>query len=116
MMSPRAYERLDELAHLKHGWLDGQGAVINEKARHTARSFITARASLADTMKIYPNEGGGVLIELLAGGWDMSLEFAADGSIDLYGIEVDGEDEMEPLTFADLDESLLAAFDAKVRH
>jgi hypothetical protein len=112
----RAYERLDELAHLKHGWLDGQGAVINEKARHTARSFITARASLADTMKIYPNEGGGVLIELLAGGWDMSLEFAADGSIDLYGIEVDGEDEMEPLTFADLDESLLAAFDAKVRH
>ncbi|WP_294394656.1 hypothetical protein [uncultured Sphingomonas sp.] len=112
----RSFERLEELGRLKQGWLDGHGAAIDETALRSAHQFITARVVLAGAMRIYPNEGAGVLIELEAGGWDMSLEFAANGSVELYGIEVNGDDEIEPESFADVGEQLLAAFDAKVRH
>lgn len=46
----------------------------------------------------------------------MSLEFASNGSVEIYGIEIDGADEMESLTFNSVGDELLAAFDGKVRH
>lgn len=112
----RASERLAEIGRLKAGWLDGEGAAIQNSALESAKQFIKSRVVLASSMNIYPNEGAGVLIEIAAGGWDMSLEFAPDGSVELYGIEVDGDDEMEPESFAEVGEQLLAAFDAKVQH
>lgn len=112
----RATERLAEIGRLQAGWLDGEGAAIQNSALESAQQFIKSRVVLASSMNIYPNEVAGVLIEIAAGGWDMSLEFAPDGSVELYGIEVDGDDEMEPELFAEVGEKLLAAFDAKVQH
>lgn len=112
----RSYERLNELSRMKAGWLDGEGSAIEEAALRLAQQFISKRAVLAGAMRIYPNEGAGVLIELATGGWDMSLEFAPNGSIEIYGIEIDGADEMEPQTFNGVSDELLAAFDGKVRH
>lgn len=112
----RSYERLNELSRMKAGWLDGEGSPIEEAALRSAQQFISKRAVLVGAMRIYPNEGAGVLIELESGGWDMSLEFAPNGSIEIYGIEVDGADEMEPQTFNGVSDELLAAFDGKVCH
>lgn len=110
----RSYERLAEIGRLQKGWLDGLGAEIDNSALKSAEQFVNARVVLAAAMRIYPNEPAGVLIELEAGGWDMSLEFAPDGSVELYGIEIDSDDEFEPKTFDGVGEPLLAAFDAKV--
>lgn len=111
----RSYERLVELSQLKTGWLDGEGDAIDETALHLARQFISKRALLAGAMRIYPNESAGILIELVTGGWDMSLEFASNGSVEIYGIEIDGTDEMEPQTFNGVNDELLTTFDRKVR-
>jgi len=111
----RSQERFAEIGRLQEGWLDGIGAAIEAAALQSAQKFVHARIVHAASMKIYPNEGAGVLIELEASGWDMSLEFAANGSVQMYGIEVDGDDELEPQAFAYVGEQLLAAFDAKVR-
>ena len=111
----RSQERFAEIGRLQEGWLDGIGAAIDAAALQSAQKFVHARIVHAASMKIYPNEGAGVLIELEASGWDMSLEFAANGSVQMYGIEVDGDDELEPQAFAYVGEQLLAAFDAKVR-
>ncbi len=112
----RSYERLNELSRMKAGWLDGEGSAIDEAALRSAQKFISKRAILAGAMRIYPNEGAGVLIELETGGWDMSVEFASNGSVEIYGIEIDGADEMESQTFNGVGDELLAAFDGKVRH
>ncbi len=111
----RSYQRLDELSKLRPGWLDGRGDAVEDVALRSAQQFVDARVVLAGAMRIYPNEGAGVLIELEAGRWDMSLEFGSDGSVELYGIELDGDGEMEPERFEDVGEQLLTAFDAKVR-
>jgi hypothetical protein len=110
----RCHERFAEISRLQKGWLDGSGLSVNDVALKTAQQFVNSRVVLAAAMKVYPNEAGGVLIELEAGGWDMSLEFDADGSIEMYGIQIDGDDEMEPEVFADVGQQLLAALDAKV--
>lgn len=112
----RSYERLHELSRVKAGWLDGEGSPIDEAALRSAQQFVSKRAILAGAMRIYPNEGAGVLIELETGGWDMSIEFASNGSVEIYGIEIDGADEMEAQTFNGVGDELLAAFDGKVRH
>lgn len=112
----KSYERLAEIGQLQQGWLDGSGLAVDHTALHSAQQFVNARVVLAAAMRIYPNESAGVLIELEVGGWDMSIEFASDGSVELYGIEVDGNDEMEPETFAGVCEQLLTAFDARVSH
>lgn len=112
----RSRERLAEIGRLQPGWLDGQCTAIDNAALLSAQEFVQARIMHAGSMKIYPNEGAGILIELEASGWDMSLEFAPNGSVEMYGIEVDGDDELEPQIFPNVGEQLLAAFDAKVRH
>ncbi len=107
-------ERLAEISRLKAGWHHGAALAINPMAIKSAETFINARPSFAPAINIYPNEEAGVLIELEAGGWDISLEFHLNGSIEMYGIEIAGTDEMEPQIFVGDSEQLLNEFDLRV--
>jgi hypothetical protein len=109
----KCHNRLAELGELSSGWHDGRGSPIEKMALSTAGSFLKARPSLSPQMKIYPEDNGGVLIELEENGWDISLEFAPDGSIELYGIQTSGDGEFEPIAFQGLDADLLSEFDRR---
>lgn len=107
----RCRNRLAELGELKDGWHDGAGTPISEAALATAGILLTKRPSLAEAYKIYPIEQGGVLFEFESNGWDLSVEIASDGTVEMYGVQLEGDDEMEPSAFANLDDAFMREFD-----
>lgn len=109
----RCRERLSEVRHLAAGWLNGIGEASAEAAVEGASAFLRKRPSLAGAYRIYPTEEGGVLFEFEVGGWDYSVEFNREGSVEMYGVQINGPDEMDPVTFPGLSDDFLGAFDAR---
>ena len=103
--------RLDELRQLPEGWLDGAGKKIDENALSTAEKFLMKRPALADKYRIFPMETGGVLFEFETDGWDLSVEFYSNNSVEIYGVEINGTDELIPQQFSDLDNNFIILFD-----
>jgi hypothetical protein len=46
-------------------------------------------------------------------GWDYSVEFGPDGTVEMYGVEVSGSDEMEPVRYPALGADFIGVFDAR---
>ncbi len=110
----RCRQRLLELGDLRQGWLDGVGSAISRQSIVAVESLLVKRSLLAGICRIYPTVAGGVLIEFVKGGWDFSVEIDPIGSVEMYGVQIDGAEEMEPQSFADMDEDFLITFDARV--
>ncbi len=110
----RCRSRLDALALLADGWDDGGGAAVNAAALHAAGKFLHRRPLLCSSYKIYPTEVGAILFEFECNGWDLSLEFAPGGAVELFGIEVEGKGELLPKHFDGVDEALITEFDKRV--
>lgn len=110
----RCQDRLSELRALETGWRDGEGLQPSVNALEAADQLIKARPTLAADVRIYPEDTGGILMELVSNGWDLSLEFAPDGSVEIYGIEVDGPREFESVRFRDVGTELLAELDERI--
>ena len=108
----KALSRLAELRLLSAGWHDGAGKQLTREALQTAEQFFVIRPALSGLYSIFPTEPGGILVDFEHKGWDWSLEFAPSGKVEMYGIEVDGDQEMEPVEFATLD-ALLDEFDRR---
>lgn len=108
-------QRLDELRHLPRGWHDGEGLPIAARSIDMAVQFIKRRPALSPVMKLYPSENGAVLAELEQGGWDISVEFNPDGSLEIYGIETEGDDEFEPIFFDGLADDFFSELDKRTR-
>ncbi|NLS28917.1 hypothetical protein S2M10_39300 [Sphingomonas sp. S2M10] len=106
-------QRVAEIGALANGWHDGNGNRIVDASLALTRSFLQARPQYCSVYRIYPTEAGAVLIDFEINGWDYSLEFTVDGGIEMYGIQVSGDSEMEPLKFTNLD-ALLVEFDSRV--
>jgi hypothetical protein len=106
--------RLSDISKLSAGWRDGEGNATVASTVTMAREFIEKRSSVAPNLKLYPNDQGGVLAELEQGGWDISVEFLADGSVEMYGIETNGEGDFDPIAFASLSDDFFARFDKKI--
>ena len=106
--------RLTALAGLTDGWLDGEGEAIDREVLRVAKSFLAKRPALAENYKIFPNVNGGIVFEFKTGNWDLSIEFSKPGTIELYGVEVDGSDEIPNKTYETLDEQFLSDFDRYV--
>jgi hypothetical protein len=106
--------RLTHLAQLESGWHDGTGEKISDAAKNAADRLLTKRPSVGAEYRIYPTEGGGILFEFEANKWDLTVEFAADGSIEMYGVRVDHSDDLGPLTFDDLSDHFFEQFDVYV--
>lgn len=110
----KCMDRLRELKSLQPGWHDGEGDAPSEDAVRTAKSLISKRSSLAQQFHIFPTPQGGIMIEFEYAGWDYSVEVDQAGDIEFYGIEIEGDKQIEPMFFEALDEGFLFALDAKV--
>lgn len=110
----RCRNRLEELRALNNGWLDGAGLQITDRALKAAESFVVKRAAFCAVFRLYPTETGGILVDFEHSGWDYSVEFNAEGSVEIYGIEIGGSDELEPTEFDFVDEDFLSAFDKRM--
>lgn len=107
----RCRARLDELATLQDGWLNGSGSKLADGAVATARGLIDRRPYLASSFRLYPTESGGILIEFTVEGWDHSIEIDPKGSVEILGVEVEGEGERDAQQFDGIEEKFLRVLD-----
>ncbi|RVP23814.1 hypothetical protein CN080_11845 [Sinorhizobium meliloti] len=106
--------RLTELRNLQDGWLNGSGSSPTENAASTAERFIRKRPAYSREFGIFPTPAGGIVLELEVDGWDYSVEFSSEGSVEMYGIEVGGPEELEPQYFEGINPEFLNFFDRRV--
>ena len=109
----KCMQRMTELKQLQDGWLDGSGLRPTDAAIGAAEHFLNKRPDLASSFRIYPMENGGVAFEFELRGWEFSIEFGPEGRVEMFGVEINGPDEMEPKTFDRVDELFLAEFDSR---
>ena len=105
----RLISRLQEIAALEAGWMDGSADSINGEAVEAAQRFINLFPELVPASRVFPMESGGVLLEFEFLGWDYSVEFQNSGSIEIYGIEIIGAGVVEPQSFSRFSSGLLVA-------
>jgi hypothetical protein len=110
----RCRSRLTELRTLVTGWHNGMGVPVAPEALSAAERFLSKRPSLCAVYKIYPTEGGGVLFEFESNDWDFSIEFASDGSVEMYGVHLNHVDVMEPSSFSEVGAEFMKEFDIRV--
>ena len=103
--------RIDELKKLELGWHNGDGSPITQVAIDTSQKFLSLRPNLSSIYRIYPTVEGGILFEFEINGWDISTEFKATGQIEIFGVQLGGQDELEPESFDDLESGFMSVFD-----
>jgi len=111
----RCRNRIAELSALSDGWHDGAGRRIADDAVELANRFLSKRPTLSKQYHIYPTEEGGILVEFEANLWDISVEFLPEGGVELYGVQIDGAEELQPVHFSDIDGDFMTAFDRRVK-
>ncbi|MDM5113585.1 hypothetical protein [Aeromonas salmonicida] len=91
--------RLEELARLEDGWLDGKGLALNKDALDDlARAFDEHFSPDLGLPYLYPTPEGGVQAEWALGQWEVSLEIALPSMISEYqavNIDTGASDELE---------------------
>ncbi len=107
-------ERITEIGRLGRGWLNGDADAISQNAVVAAEGFLRKRPSYSENYKIFPTPVGGIVFEMDVGGWDYSVEFSPEGTVEMYGIEIDGNNELEPQHFAEVGDDFLGFFDRKI--
>lgn len=107
----RCRSRLEELAGLSQGWLNGSGEPLAREALAGAKALIDRRPYLTTAFRLYPVECGGVLIEFAINGWDYSVELDTQGKVEVFGVEVDGDGERGPENFDGIEERFLVQLD-----
>jgi hypothetical protein len=108
----KAMNRLSELRSLPKGWHNGTGIPMSNEALLGAEALVKLRPAFVNSYHVFPTESGGILIDFEWKGWDFSVEFAPGGSIEMYGIEIAGRNEMKPKEFSTVEE-LLFEFDRR---
>jgi hypothetical protein len=110
----RCYDRIMTIASLPKGWHDGEGEKVSERAIEIAKEFVGRRPEMAGILHIYPTIGGGILFEFEWGKWDLSLDILPTGTIELYGVKIDSDEAMEPLSFTGLGQTLMKEIDIRI--
>jgi len=106
--------RLEEIRSLDAGWNDGTGAEITDHALAAAEAFLAKRPAYCSAFRIFPTDSGGVLVDFEHAGWDYSVELTRLGGVEMYGVEIDGNGELEPIGFGGVTEDFLAIFDGRM--
>lgn len=112
----RCKHRIAEIQALPDGWDDKAGKSTNALAVNSVRRFLIRRPHFCADYKIFPTSTGGILLEFEVNKWDLSVEFLADGFVEIFGIEIDGDGELEPTLFKEVEVDLIALFDKYVGH
>lgn len=110
----RCRERLSEILRFEAGWDDGVGRAVDGAAINAAKLFLSTRPLLCGLYKIFPTTAGGVLFEFEVNGWDLSLEFMNDGAVEMFGFQLTGDSELDPVRFDVVNVDLIAEFDKYV--
>jgi hypothetical protein len=111
----RCRGRLNEIGALSEGWHDGGGARIGATVVEVATRFLGKRPALSRSYRIYPTVEGGILFEFEAHGWDLSVEFLPDAQIEFYGVQIDGDEELAPMRFAEMSDEFIIEFDNRAK-
>lgn len=85
-----------------------------QKAARNALSLLDNRSALRKIIKLYPLPESGFQFEFEIHGWDYTVEFHEDGSLEFYGIEIDGPEELAPVQFDNLDTRFYVQLDKRV--
>lgn len=91
----RCRSRISQLGSLSDGWRDGAGKRPAGAAVTSAHRLLARNPGLAASYRIFPTEDGGLLFEFVQAGWDYTIEIGSDGRAEIYGVENDGDGEME---------------------
>jgi hypothetical protein len=106
----RCRDRLNQVASLQSGWHDGEGMAPTAEAVGAANRFLSLRVALCAFYRIYPTDEGGVQFEIEIKGWDLSIEFLANGNVKIYGLEVRGDRSIGEI-YNGVDHAFLSKFD-----
>ncbi len=109
----RCRARLTGFRVLSDGWHDDDGMAISEAAFTAADRFLSKRPNRVSAYKVYPTPDGGILFEFEHGEWDWSVELAASGSVEFYGVQIDSDGELSPQKYPAIDDAFLKLFDEK---
>lgn len=93
LLEDPAITAIDEMAHLRSGWLDGYGKEIPLHIREKAKRFLLSSNRFPAFYAVAPTEDGGILLEYDREGWDYGIEFNFDGSYCVFGIDLHGTEE-----------------------
>ncbi len=91
----RCRDRIEVLASLSDGWHDGAGKKPTQASVAVGLTLLARNPGLAGSYRIFPTHAGGLLFEFPQGGWDYSIEINPEGQAEIYGIESEGDGEME---------------------
>ncbi len=102
-------ERIDYLANLQVGALDGEWVKIPQKVVDAAKAFVD------DVIKghpifqgVFPTPLGGIIFDISLDGWAHSVEFEPD-TIDFYGVQMQtDEDYMHQYSYEQIPELYLS--------
>ena len=103
----RCEDRLRELRNLNPDWYDEDSVAPTSKALDDAGKILKTIPKLAESTLIFPTPVGGVLFEYECGGWDYSVEIDADGKIEIFGIEIEGTNDLPLRLFEQVDKVAL---------
>ena len=102
---------IESIASLEDGWHDGVGRAVTQSAVMAAETLLSTRPRLAGSYHIYPTEMGGILFEFMHAGWDYSIEAGPNGEIEIFGVQVDGPNELDTKVFPSMNEDALKCLD-----
>ena len=100
----RCVKRLWQLAGIEDGWYDGAGRRPTRKALISSGEFLEHHMILCGAFSICPTPRGGIMFEFDWRGWDYSVEVNSAGCVMLYGMEIEGNGEIEPEQFVPLND------------
>jgi hypothetical protein len=103
----KALRQINSISTLQEGWADGLGRKISEMAVTTANDIVRKTPGLASLYRIYPREDGGILFDFEINGWDLSIEVSESGSLEFYGISIEGDESLSPVAFPAVTRELL---------
>lgn len=109
----RCLQRLEELRDLRSQWKDESILPPSAPALASAEKLLSERPDFAALFRIFPNSEAGLVFEFETRGWDYSIEFAADGSVEIYGVEISGAGELEAMSFKSPDSNFFIEFDSR---
>lgn len=100
--------RLQEISNLKNGWHDGSGEKIAPEAVQAAELFCIKYIDRYPSLRAFPTEEGGILIEFENNIWDLSIEISSTGASSLYASEINGSKVLEIFDSEKIDYFLLS--------
>ena len=107
-------DRIARLRELRDGWHDGTGKAPTPRAADAALLLLATTPGIADGCAIFPTDAGGMLLEFVRSGWDLSVEIHPDGMASLSGVETDGPGETDTPVTDPAGEGFAAALAAAV--